>query len=124
MWLQRYILFPNNTKKNIKKKDSKRSLHYVNRLHDYKTCPFLHIISSKISSASHITRVWIAFLAKYPLPFGKQIWDIKEGENGSLRNAALSAFEEGAPFMGTALAAYRQCIGAEVVCHFHLLSIF
>ena len=38
-----------------------------------------------------------------------------------LRNAALSAFEEGAPFMGTALAAYRQCIGAEVVCHFHLL---
>ena len=21
--------------------------------------------------------------------------------------------------MGTALAAYRQCIGAEVVCHFH-----
>ena len=32
-----------------------------------------------------------------------------------LRNAALPAFEEGAPFMGTALAAYRQCIGAEVV---------
>ena len=32
-----------------------------------------------------------------------------------LRNAALSAFEEGAPFMGTALAA--------VVCHFHLLII-
>ncbi len=28
-----------------------------------------------------------------------------------LRNAALSAFEEGAPFMGTALAAYKQCIG-------------
>ena len=25
-----------------------------------------------------------------------------------LRNAALSAFEEGAPFMGTALAAYKQ----------------
>ena len=23
--------------------------------------------------------------------------------------------------MGTALAEYRQCIGAEVVCHFHLL---
>ena len=41
--------------------------------------------------------------------------------SGSLRNAALSAFEEGAPFMGTALAEYRQCIGAEVVCHFHLL---
>ena len=39
-----------------------------------------------------------------------------------LRNAALPAFEEGAPFMGTALAAYRQCIGAEVVCHFHLLD--
>jgi hypothetical protein len=36
-----------------------------------------------------------------------------------LRNAALSAFEEGAPFMGTALAEYKQCIGAEVVCHFH-----
>ena len=35
-----------------------------------------------------------------------------------LRNAALSAFEEGAPFMGTALAAYKQCIGAEVVCIF------
>ena len=35
-----------------------------------------------------------------------------------LRNAALSAFEEGAPFMGTALAAHRQCIGAEVVCIF------
>ena len=31
------------------------------------------------------------------------------------------AFEEGAPFMGTALAEYKQCIGAEVVCHFHLL---
>ena len=31
--------------------------------------------------------------------------------SGSLRNAALSAFEEGAPFMGTALAEYRQCIG-------------
>ena len=28
-----------------------------------------------------------------------------------LRNAALSAFEEGAPFMGTALAEYKQCIG-------------
>ena len=41
--------------------------------------------------------------------------------SGSLRNAALSAFEEGAPFMGTALAENRQCIGAEVVCHFHLL---
>ena len=40
-----------------------------------------------------------------------------------LRNAALPAFEEGAPFMGTALAAYRQCIGAEVVCHFHHLDI-
>ena len=40
-----------------------------------------------------------------------------------LRNAALSAFEEGAPFMGTALAAHKQCIGAEVVCHFHLLII-
>ena len=26
-----------------------------------------------------------------------------------------------APFMGTAIAEYRQCIGAEVVCHFHLL---
>ena len=38
-----------------------------------------------------------------------------------LRNAALSTFEEGAPFMGTALAAHKQCIGAEVVCHFHLL---
>ena len=38
-----------------------------------------------------------------------------------LRNAALSAFEEGAPFMGPALAEYRQWIGAEVVCHFHLL---
>ena len=25
-----------------------------------------------------------------------------------LRNAASSAFEEGAPFMGTALAAYKQ----------------
>ena len=35
-----------------------------------------------------------------------------------LRNAALSAFEEGAPSMGTALAAYKQCIGAEVVCIF------
>ena len=41
-----------------------------------------------------------------------------------LRNAALSAFEERAPFMGTALAEYRQCIGAEVVCHFHLLFLF
>ena len=41
-----------------------------------------------------------------------------------LRNAALSAFEEGAPSMGTALAEYRQSIEAEVVCHFHLLSIF
>ena len=39
-----------------------------------------------------------------------------------LRNAALSAFEEGAPFMGTALAEYEQCIGAEVVCHFHHTS--
>ena len=39
-----------------------------------------------------------------------------------LRNAALPAFEEGAPFLGTALAAYRQCIGAEVVCHFLLLD--
>ena len=39
-----------------------------------------------------------------------------------LRNAALPAFEEGAPFMGTALAAYRQCIGAEVVSHFLLLD--
>ena len=37
-----------------------------------------------------------------------------------LRNAALSAFEEGAPFMGTALAEYKQCIEAEVVCHFLL----
>ena len=27
-----------------------------------------------------------------------------------LRNAALSAFEEGAPFMGTALAAHKQCL--------------
>ena len=35
-----------------------------------------------------------------------------------LRNAALSAFEEGAPFMGTALAAYKQCIEADVVCIF------
>ena len=32
----------------------------------------------------------------------------QEGENGSLRNAAMSAFEEGAPFMGTALAAHKQ----------------
>ena len=32
--------------------------------------------------------------------------------SGSLRNAALPAFEEGAPFMGTALAAYKQCIEA------------
>ena len=40
-----------------------------------------------------------------------------------LRNAALSAFEEGAPFMGTALAAYKQSHWAEVVCHFHLLFI-
>ncbi len=42
----------------------------------------------------------------------------------SLRNATLSAFEEGAPFMGTALAEYEQCIGAEVVCIFTYLSIF
>ena len=48
------------------------------------------------------------FSVELPLPFGKQKRDIKEGENGSLRNAALSAFEEGAPFMGTALAAYKQ----------------
>ena len=41
-----------------------------------------------------------------------------------LRNAALSAFEEGAPFMGTALAAYRQCIGAEVVCISPLVYLF
>ncbi len=34
---------------------------------------------------------------------------MKEGENGSLRNAAMSAFEEGAPFMGAALAAHKQC---------------
>ena len=32
----------------------------------------------------------------------------QEGENGSLRNAAMSAFEEGTPFMGTALAAHKQ----------------
>ena len=44
-----------------------------------------------------------------------------------LRNAALSAFEEGAPFLGTALAAYKQCIGAEVVCiftFFYFLILF
>ena len=34
---------------------------------------------------------------------------MKEGENGSLRNAAMSAFEEGAPFMGAALAEHKQC---------------
>ena len=28
--------------------------------------------------------------------------------------------KEGAPFMGKALAENKQCIGAEVVCHFHL----
>ncbi len=30
--------------------------------------------------------------------------------SADLRNAAMSAFEEGAPFMGTALAEYRQWI--------------
>ncbi len=41
-----------------------------------------------------------------------------------LRNAALSAFEEGAPFMGTALAEYRQCIDASAAAIFTFLKIF
>ena len=41
-----------------------------------------------------------------------------------LRNAALSAFEEGAPFMGTALAAYKQCIDASAAAIFTFLKIF
>ena len=46
------------------------------------------------------------------------------GENGNLRNAAMSAFEEGAPFMGTALAEYRQCIDASAAAIFTFLKIF
>ena len=38
-----------------------------------------------------------------------------------LRNAALSAFEEGAPFMGTALAEYKQCIGPRLSAIFTFL---
>ena len=44
-----------------------------------------------------------------------------------LRNAASSAFEEGAPFMGTALAAYRQCIGPRLSAfspYFYILILF
>ena len=41
-----------------------------------------------------------------------------------LRNAALSAFEEGAPFMGTALAAYKQCIDASAAAIFTFLKNF
>ena len=37
-----------------------------------------------------------------------------------LRNAALSAFEEGAPFMGTALAEYKQYIGPRLSAIFTL----
>ena len=86
------------------------------------------------------------FSVKLPLPFGsKRICDIirpykQLGPNGfsarsaifcrywtclfsgSLRNAASSAFEEGAPFLGTALAEYKQCIEPAVSCHFHLLD--
>ena len=32
--------------------------------------------------------------------------------SADLRNAASSAFEEGAPFMGTALAEHKQCLNA------------
>ena len=31
--------------------------------------------------------------------------------------------KEGAPFLGTALAENKQCIEAEVVCHFHLTCV-
>ena len=41
-----------------------------------------------------------------------------------LRNAALSAFEEGAPFMGTALAEHKQYPMAWLLSLFSALAIF
>ena len=75
--------------------------------------PHLRIPGGTLAlNPTHISQIsQILSLLMPPFPVLPWFLCAKYGENGSLRNAALSAFEEGAPFMGTALAEYRQCIG-------------
>ena len=63
------------------------------------------LLSQKIIWVDTETRLWTRLFSARSAIFCRY-WTCTF--SGSLRNAALSAFEEGAPFMGTALAEYKQ----------------